>query len=82
MKKKICLVIVVYPGKLKTLKKLIKNFRKINFVVYFNNFKKKPVIRNIQHSVYLNENILKSRVLMIKGLKFTILVEIFFKQIF
>ncbi len=69
MKKKICLVIVVYPGKLKTLKKLIKNFRKINFVVYFNNFKKKPVIRNIQHSVYLNENILKSRVLMIKGLK-------------
>ena len=69
MKKKICLVIVVYPGKLKVLKDLIKNFKKINFLVFFNNFKKTPITKNIKNFYFLDENILISRILMIKILK-------------
>ena len=50
---------------------MIKNFKKINFVVFFNNFKKTPITKNIKNFYFLDENILISRILMIKNLKKT-----------
>ena len=47
MKKKFCLVIVTYPGKLLQTKKLINDNRTLKFVVFLNNFKKKHIIKNI-----------------------------------
>ena len=46
MKKKFCLVIVTYPGKLLQTKKLINDNRTFKFVIFLNNFKKKHIIKN------------------------------------
>ena len=71
MSKKLCLVTVVYPGMLVRLKKLVAKHSLINFVVFFNNFKIKPQIDNVNLHFYLNETIFKSRIRMFKILKKT-----------
>ena len=69
MKKKICLVIVAYPGKLTKIRNLIDNNQNLNLLVFFNNFKKKPILKNINECFYFNTSITISRIEMIKILK-------------
>ena len=69
MKKKFCLVIVTYPGKLLQTKKLINDNRSFKFVIFLNNFKKKHIIKNANKCFYLNKSITSSRIEMIKKLK-------------
>jgi hypothetical protein len=69
MKNQTCLVIVVYPGMLVKLKQLVAKYPLINYVIFFNNFKNKPIISRISHSYHFNYTIFKSRMEMIKILK-------------
>ena len=69
MKKKFCLVIVTYPGKLLQAKKLIKDNPTLNFVIFLNNFKRKLIIKKASHCFNINKDITGSRIKMIKILK-------------
>lgn len=71
MNKDACLVIVVYPGKLKNLKKIVSTYKEINFVIFCNNFRTKPILDVNQSIFYLDYPIFESRVKMIKVLKKT-----------
>lgn len=69
MKNQTCLIIVVYPGRLNTLRKLVAKHPSINFIVFFNNFKIKPKVRSIKYFFYFNLSIFRSRIEMINILK-------------
>ncbi len=69
MKKKFCLVVVVYPGKLVKIKKLINDNYNLNILVFFNNFKKKPILESVDNSFFFNNSITTSRIKMINILK-------------
>ena len=69
MKKQTCLVTVVYPGMLTKLRRLVIKHNLINFVVFFNNFKDKPFVNDVNHHFYSDNTIFQSRINMIKVLK-------------
>ncbi len=69
MKKKFCLVIVTYPGKLLQTKKLVNNNQTLEFVIFLNNFKKKHIIKKANRCFNINKSITRSRIEMIKILK-------------
>ena len=69
MKKKFCLVIVTYPGKLLETKKLIKDNQTLKVIIFLNNFKKKHIIKNASQCFHINKTITNSRIEMIKTLK-------------
>ena len=57
MKKKFCLVIVTYPGKLLQTKKLINDNRTFKFVIFLNNFKKNTLLK-MQINVFISTRVL------------------------
>ena len=69
MKSKFCLVVMAYPGKLTKIKDLIDKNQNLNFVVFLNNFKKKPVLKKANRCFYFDTSITISRIKMIKILK-------------